>query len=51
MAMVIVDRFGKYPFLILYYKNINAEETAWLFIHYVYQIYRPPDIIISNYDL
>src|SRR6266576_334323 len=22
MAMVIVDRFGKHPFLILYYKNI-----------------------------
>ena len=36
MAMVIVDRFGKRLFLIPCYKNINAKEAAWLFIHYIY---------------
>ena len=51
IAMVIVDRFGKRPFLILCYKNINAKETAQLFIHYVYWIYRPPDTIVSNHGL
>ena len=48
MAMVIVDRFSKRLFLIPYYKNINAKEAAQLFIHYVHQIYGPPDTIISN---
>ena len=48
MAIVIVNRFSKRPFLIPYYKNINTKEAAQLFIHYVYQIYRPPDTIISN---
>ena len=28
MAMVIVNRFSKRPFLIPYYKNINAKEVA-----------------------
>jgi len=28
MAMVIVNCFGKRPFLIPYYKNINAKEAA-----------------------
>ena len=36
MAMVIVDYFSKCLFLIPYYKNIDAKEAAWLFIHYVY---------------
>ena len=48
MAMVIVNCFGKRPFLIPYYKNIDAKEAAWLFIYYVYWIYGPPDTIISN---
>jgi len=28
MAMILVDRFSKRLFLILYYKNINAKEVA-----------------------
>jgi len=28
IAMVIVNRFGKRPFLIPCYKNINAKEVA-----------------------
>ena len=51
IAIVIVNRFGKRLFLIPYYKNINAKEAAWLFIHYIYQIYRPLDTIISNHGL
>jgi len=49
MAMVIVDRFGKHPFLIPCHKNIDAKEAARLFIHYVYRIYGPPDTIVSNH--
>jgi len=49
MAIVIVNCFGKRLFLIRYYKNINAKEAAQLYIHYVYQIYRPLDTIVSNY--
>jgi len=51
MAIVIINYFSKYLFLIPYYKNINTKEAAWLFIYYIYQIYRPLDTIISNYDL
>ncbi len=51
MAMVIVNHFGKRLFSIPCHKNINAKEVAWLFIYYIYQIYRPPDIIISDYSL
>ena len=51
MAMVIINCFSKYPFLIPYYKNINAKEAAWLFIYYVYRIYGPLDIIIFNRGL
>ena len=50
IAIVIVDRFGKRLFLIPCYKNINAKKAAQLFIHYIYQIYRPLDIIISNHS-
>ena len=46
--MVIVNCFSKRPFLIPYYKNINAKEAAQLFIYYIYQIYGPLDTIISN---
>ena len=49
IVMVLVNRFSKRPFLIPYYKNINAKETAQLYIYYVYQIYGPPDTIISDY--
>ena len=51
MAIVIVDCFGKHPFLIPCYKDINAKKAAQLFIHYIYRIYGPPDIIVSNYGL
>ena len=51
MAMVIVDYFSKCLFLIPYYKNIDAKEAAWLFIHYVYQIYGPLNTIVSDYGL
>jgi len=49
--MVIVNRFSKRPFLIPYYKNINAKKAAQLFIYYIYRIYGLPDTIISNYRL
>ena len=48
MAIVIVNCFSKRLFLIPYYKNIDAKEAAWLFIYYIYQIYRPLDTIISD---
>ena len=51
MAIVIVNCFSKRLFLIPYYKNINAKEAAQLFIHYIYQIYRPPDTIVSDCSL
>jgi len=51
MAIVIVDCFSKRLFLIPYYKNINAKEAARLYVYYIYQIYRLPDTIISNYRL
>ena len=47
--MILVNRFSKHPFLIPYYKNINAKEVAQLYIHYVYYIYGPLDTIISDY--
>jgi hypothetical protein len=36
MVLVIVDQFAKQTFLILCFKNIDAKETAKLFIYYVY---------------
>jgi len=48
MVIILVNRFGKRPFLIPYYKNINAKEAAQLYIHYVYRIYGLLDTIISN---
>jgi len=36
IAIILVDRFGKRPFLILCYKNINAKEVAQLYIYYIY---------------
>ena len=51
MVIVLVDRFGKRPFLIPYYKNINTKEAARLYIHYIYEIYGLLDTIISDYRL
>jgi len=51
MVMILVNHFGKRPFSIPYYKNIDAKEAAWLYIHYVYRIYGLPDTIISDYRL
>ena len=49
--MILVNCFGKHPFLIPYYKDIDTKEVAQLYIYYVYQIYRLLDTIISNYRL
>jgi len=51
IAMILVNRFSKRLFLIFYYKNINAKEVAQLYIYYIYRIYRPLNIIISNRGL
>jgi len=51
IAIILVNRFSKRLFLILYYKNIDAKEVAQLYIHYIYQIYRLLDTIISNHGL
>ena len=48
MVIVLVNRFSKRPFLIPYYKNINAKEAARLYIHYIYQIYGLLDTIILD---
>jgi hypothetical protein len=47
--MILIDRFSKRPFSIPYYKNIDAKEAAWLYIYYIYRIYRLLDTIISNH--
>ena len=46
--MIVVNCFGKCPFSIPCYKDINAKETAQLYIYYIYCIYGPLDIIIFN---
>jgi len=51
IVMILVNRFGKRPFLIPYYKDIDAKEVARLYIHYIYWIYGPLDTIISNCGL
>jgi hypothetical protein len=48
MVIILVDRFGKRPFLIPCYKNIDAKEVARLYIHYIYRIYGLLDTIISD---
>src|ERR1700738_378118 len=48
MALIIVDRFAKRTFSIPCFKNIDAKESARLFLHYVYRIYGPPDSIVSD---
>ena len=49
MVIVLVNHFGKRPFLIPCYKNINAKEAAQLYIYYIYQTYRLLDTIILDY--
>ena len=49
MAMIVVNHFGKRPFSIPCHKDINAKEAAQLYIHYIYRIYGPLNIIIFNY--
>jgi len=48
MVIILVNRFSKRLFLILYYKNINAKEAAQLYIYYVYRIYRLLDTILAS---
>jgi len=50
MVIILVNCFGKRPFLIPCYKNINAKEAARLYIYYVYYIYGPLDTIVSDYS-
>jgi hypothetical protein len=49
IVMILVNCFSKYLFLIPYYKNINAKEAAWLYIYYIYWIYRLLDTIMSDH--
>jgi len=51
MVIILVNRFGKRPFLIPYYKNIDTKEAARLYIYYVYRIYGLLDTIISDRGL
>jgi hypothetical protein len=51
MVMILVDYFGKRPFLIPYYKNINTKEVAQLYIHYIYRIYGLLDTIVLDRGL
>jgi len=48
IVIILVNRFGKRPFLIPCHKNINAKEAAQLYIHYIYRIYGLLDTIISD---
>ena len=36
MVIILINCFGKCPFSIPYYKNIDAKEAAWLYIYYIY---------------
>jgi len=36
IVIILVNCFGKRPFLIPCYKNINTKEAAQLYIHYIY---------------
>ena len=49
IVIILVNYFGKCPFLIPYYKDIDTKEVVQLYIYYVYRIYGLPDTIISNY--
>ena len=45
-----MDQLRKHSISISYYKKITAEETAYLFIKYMYQYKRPSDTIVSDHD-
>src|SRR5204863_5246227 len=47
-VMILIDCFGKRPFSIPCCKTITAKEAAQLYIQYPYQIYGPPDTIVSD---
>ena len=51
IVIVVVDCLDKYTISIPCSKTINAKETAWLFIYYIYRIYGPPDTIVSDCGL
>ena len=51
IVIILINCFSKCPFLIPYYKNIDAKEAAQLYIYYIYWIYGLPDTIISNHRL
>ena len=51
IVIVVVDYLGKHYISIPCHKTIDAKETAYLYIHYVYYIYRLLDTIVSNYRL
>ena len=48
MVMILVNRFSKHLFSIPCHKNIDVKKAAQLYIHYVYWIYGPLDIIVFN---
>jgi len=48
IVIILVNRFSKRPFLIPYYKNIDAKEAARLYIYYIYQIYGLLDTIVLD---
>ena len=47
-VLIFVDRFGKRPISILCKKTVDAKEAARLYIYYIYQIYGPPNTIVSD---
>jgi hypothetical protein len=49
MVIILVNHFSKHLFSIPYYKNVDTKEAAQLYIHYIYQIYRLLDTIISDH--
>ena len=49
IVIILVNYFSKYPFLIPYYKNIDAKEAARLYIYYIYRIYGLLDTIVSDH--
>ena len=47
-ALIIVDCLSKRPITIPCHRDVNAQETARLFIEYVRHYYGPPDTIVSD---
>ena len=46
--LVVVNRLGKRPISVLYYKTTIARELATLFIKYIWRYYGPLDTIVSD---